>query len=395
MKPSIAVLPFTNIGGDPAQEYFSDGLTEDIITALSHWRSIAVIARNSTFAFKGRSLRMQDLAAELGARYVVEGGVRRAGERLRVTVQLVDAASGHQLWAQRFDRVLEDVFDVQDEIASRIAATAVPELESFENRRSAAKPTADLDAWDLYLRGMQTFYDETCAGTVAARRQFEAAVAVDPDYADAWARLGWCHAREVMFGCTDDRHASLQAGFEAARRAVALDGASAVAHMSLGTVHVWAEETELGLAEAERALELNPNFAIVAMAVGNRLDLVGRTAEGIAQMERSLQLNPRDPSRWRYMAYLSRAYLSLGDLERAAEISHAAMLLRPDLPEALFRHAVCLAHLDRVEEARELLARCTSLDPGYVAGKTAWQPYADAARSAHVMAGLRRHGLLP
>jgi len=393
--PAIAVLPFTNMSGDPEQEYFSDGLAEDIITALSHWHSFPVIARNSSFSFKGQQLRVQEIAEELEARYILEGSVRKSGKRLRITAQLIDSQSGHHVWAERFDRQLEDIFDIQDEITNRIAATIVPELEHFEHRRSTAKRTEDLNAWDYFLRGMETFHNETCEGTETSMRMFQSAVDLDPNYCDAWARLGWCYARIVMFGCVEDRDASLKLGFEAARRAVALDDGSAMAHMGLGAVHIWAEETDLGLAEAQIALELNPNFAIAAMAVGNRLDLMGKTEEGITQMERSLTLNPRDPNRWRYMAYLSRAYISLGDNQRAADWARKSVLLRPDLPEALFRCAVCVAHLDEVDEARALLDRCKAIDPNYLTSKADWHPYASQARNNQLLSGLNRHKLLP
>jgi adenylate cyclase len=394
-RPAVAVLPFENMSGDPEQEYFSDGLAEDIITALSHWRSFPVIARNSSFSYKGQQVNIQKVAEELGARYVLEGSVRKAGQRLRITAQLIDARSGHHVWAERFDRQLEDIFDVQDEITNRIAATIMPELELFEHRRSAVKRTEDLNAWDYYLRGMETFHDETCEGTAASLRMFQSAVDLDPNYCDAWARIGWCYAKLVMFGCAEDREACLQRGFEAGHRAVALDDGSALAHVSLGTVHIWAEEMELGLAEAQTALQLNPNFAHAAMAVGNRLDLLGRTEEGIAQMEQALALNPRDPIRWRYMAYLSRAHISLGDYQRAAEWARKAVLLRPNHPEALFRCAVCVAHLDEVNEARGLLERCEAVDPNYLTGKANWRPYSSQARNEQFLSGLRRHKLLP
>jgi adenylate cyclase len=394
-KPAIAVLPFENMSGDPEQEYFSDGLAEDIITALSHWRSFPVVARNSSFSYKGQNIRVQTVSEELGARYILEGSVRKAGSRLRITAQLIDAQTGHHVWAERFDRQLEDVFDIQDEITNRIAATIVPELEHFEHRRSTAKRTEDLDAWDYYLRGMETFHDETCDGTASSIRMFQAAVDLDPNYCDAWARLGWAYGRSVMLKCGDDPDATLRLGFEASRKAVALDYSSAEAHMGLGECHIWAEETDVGLEEAQIALELNPSFAIAAMSVGNRLDLVGRAERGIAEMERSLKLNPRDPNRWRYMAYLSRAYIGLKEYQRAADWARQAARLRPDLPEALFRCAVCVAHLDEVEEAKALLERCRAIDLDYLLKMRDWRPYADHARNDHFLSGLRRHGLLP
>ncbi|MBT4933764.1 MAG: adenylate/guanylate cyclase domain-containing protein [Rhodospirillaceae bacterium] len=393
-QPSIAILPFTNMSDDPDQEYFSDGLTEDIITALSQWRSIPVIARNSVFTYKVSPVPAQQVAEDLGVQYVMEGSVRKAGNRLRITAQLIDANSGHHVWAEKFDRQLEDIFDVQDEITNHIAAIIVPELESFENRRSTNKPTEDLNAWDHYLRGMAIFNDETCAGTAAAMKMFQSALDIDPNYSDAWARLSWCYAKEVMFDCNDDPQTSLRNGFEAGRRAVSLDSASALAHLALGTVHIWAEETELGLSEALQAVELNPNFAHAVMAAGNRLDLVGRTEEGIGLMEKALILNPRDPIRWRYMAYLSRAYISVEQYQRAADWCQKPVALRPDLPEPLYRHAICLAHLDQIEEAREMLKKCSAIDARYVSSKSNWQPYPDEQRNQHILDGLLRHGLV-
>ncbi len=393
-RPAIAVLPFVNMSGDPEQEYFSDGLAEDIITALSHWHSFPVIARNSSFSFKGQQVRVDKIAEELKARYILEGSVRKSGERLRITAQLIDSQSGHHVWAERFDRQMEEIFDIQDEITNRIAATIVPELEHFEHRRSTVKRTEDLNAWDYYLKGMETFHDENCEGTTASIRMFKASVDLDLDYCDAWARLGWCHARLVMFDCVEDRKTSLKYGFEAARKALALDDGSALAHISLGTVYIWNEEIGLGLAEAQIALQLNPNFAIVAMAVGNRLDLMGKSEEGISQMERSLTLNPRDPNRWRYMAYLSRACNSVGDHQRAADWARQSVLLRPDHPEALFRCAVCVAHLDEVDEARDLLDRCKVIDPNYLTKKAGWRPYASQVRNDQLLSGMSRHNLL-
>ena len=393
-RPAIAVLPFENMSGDPEQEYFSDGLTEDIITALSLWRSFPVIARNSSFTYKGRSVRAQEVARDLGVRYLLEGSVRQAGKRIRVTAQLINAESGHHVWAEKFDRELADIFDLQDEITHRIAATLVPELEQAETTLTRAKRPGDLSAWDCYLRGVSHFYEDTCEAMAEAVAMFSAAVKADPDYVDAWAKLGWCYAKQVSFRCVDDHEETMKQAFKAGRRAVALDPSSALAHMSLGTVHIWAEETEKGLAEAQRALELNPNFAYAAMAVGNRLDLVGRSEQGIKQMEEALHLNPRDPIRWRYMFYLSRAQLSVGDLEAADHWSTEALSIKPDLPEAIFRHALVQAHLGRMEEAKRDLALVGASDPQLLERMRGWRPYPDQDRNEALMAPLRESGLL-
>jgi len=393
-RPAVAVLPFVNMSGDVAQEYFADGLSEDLITALSHWRSFPVIARNSTFAYKSAALDVRKIGQELGARYVLEGSVRKAGGRVRVTGQLIDAETGHHIWAERFDRPLDDVFAIQDELTERIAATVAPELEQVELKKAAAKRTEDMTAWDFYVRGMPHFHEDTCESHGRARELFERAIERDPGYAEAWARLGWSYLRDIGRGCTDDRDGTLAKGFEAARRAIALDDASAVAHLCLGTACVWSEQVEQGLAEAERALELNPSYAHARMAIGNRLDLIGRTEEGITQMQNGLQLDPRHPSRWVYMIYIARGYVTLGDYETALQWSRKAVQLRPDQPDAHFRLAICLAHLDRVDEARAALGECERVRPGFLETRRGWRPYADDARNHHYFAGLRRHGLI-
>ena len=395
-RPALAVLPFRNISGDADQEYFSDGLTEDIITSLSYLRSLPVIARNSSFAFKGRDLTPQQIASELGVRYLVEGSVRKAGARVRITAQLTDADSGRQVWTERYDREMADVFDLQDEISRNIATKVVPQMELVERQRSRAKRTEDLDAWDYYLRGIEGFNLNTVPGQKTAIEMFRAAVERDPGYTDAWARLGWSLARLRGFGGAKGRRKEVldEAG-EAARTALALDESSAVAHMAMGSVHVWSGETELGLAEAEIALDLNPNFAHAALAVGNRLDLVGRTAEGIDRLEHALRLNPRDSNLWRYLAYLARAYVTSGEYTVGADYARRALKLRPDLPEALFRCAVCIAHAGEDDEARELVKRCHALDPDYLGTRASWRPYPDDERNEHLLSAIRKLELLP
>lgn len=392
-RPSVAVLPFVNFSGDPEQDHFVDGLTEDLIAALSCWRSFPVIARNSTFAFRGRQLGAHAIADALAARYLLEGSVRTAGSRVRITAQLMDAERGVQVWSERFDRGVGDVFDIQDDISRRIAATVAPELEHAEVMRNRGR-SHDLTAWDHYVRGMRAFNLETCEDYGRARACFAAAAERDPDFAEAIARLAWTHLREIPEGCTDDKETSLSAAYALVRRALAVDDASAVAHLCLGTAHIWSGQLEAGLAEAERALSLNPSYAHAAMALGNRLDLVGRTQEGIARMRVGLQLNPRDPQhRWTYMLFLSRAHLSLGDHEAALDWCGQAVNARPEHPEVHFRHAVCLAHLDRVAEAQPALNRAETLRPGFLASKYRWRPYRDMARNTRFFHGLHRHHL--
>ncbi|MDH3691730.1 MAG: hypothetical protein OEU36_19985, partial [Gammaproteobacteria bacterium] len=205
-SPSIAVLPFANMSGDAEQEYFSDGMTEDIITALTHWHSFSVIARNSTFTYKDRFVDVKQAAQELGARYLVEGSVRKGGgNRVRITAQLIDGASGHHIWAERYDRELVDIFEVQDEITQHIAATIAPELDKAEFKRSTAKHSEDLNAWDFCLRGMSMIREYTPEGNAKAREMFNNAIAIQPDYADAHAGLALSYNRDILLQCTEDR----------------------------------------------------------------------------------------------------------------------------------------------------------------------------------------------
>ena len=393
-RPAVAVLPFDNMSNNADDEYFADGLTEDLITALSLWKSFPVIARNSSFTYKGKSVRVEQVGAELGARYILEGSVRRAGDQVRVNVKLLDAETGHHLWAEKLTRALDDIFRIQDEITTRVAGEIAPELHHAEWNRVASKRTSDLTAWDFYIRGMEHFHREDCETNRRARAMFESATEHDPDYADAWAHLAWTRIRDIDLRCTDNRARSLEQAFELSRNAIDLDSASSVAHLVLGTAHIWNEELDLGLAAAYRALDLNPNFALAAMAVGNRLDLVGDTRGGIEQMEASLRLNPRDPHRWHYMGFLSRAYSVEGDHETGLGWAKKALLIRPDDPDLLFRLSLCLANLDRVEEAEQALRECERLEPGLCARRASWAPYHDAARNQKLFAGLHRHSLL-
>lgn len=394
LRPAVAVLPFANMSGDPAEDYFSDGLTEDLITALAAGRALPVIARNSTFIYKNQPVDVRRLGRELGARYLVEGGVRRSGNRLRVTAQLIDSESAHHVWAARYDRAIGEVFELQDDMVRQIAAIVAPEVEQAEIRRSAAKRTADLDAWDHYLRGMALLHGYTCPGNRAAREHFAEALALDPDYCDGWIGMAYSHLRDIDLGCVTRDSGTIERGLEAARRAVTIDEASAAAHLVLGQAYVWAERLELAIAETRTAVELDPNHAHACMALGNRLELTGRTEEGIRQMEHSLHLNPRDPNRFVYLGYLARGYIRLGDYERALEWARAMVRLRPGFADAHYRLAICLGHLGRGDEARAALAECRRLRPGFLEQRAGWQPYPDRAGNEHFFAGLRRLGLL-
>lgn len=395
-RPAVAVLPFADLGGDPEQGYFADGLSEDIITGLAGWRFFPLIASTSAFGFRGRNRDLRKIAAELGARYLVDGTLRRSGRTLRISAQLIDAETSHCLWARRFDFDMRDALAVQTEAADMIAAAVEPELERAELHRIVTKRTDDLDAWDHFLRGwslVNRFTHDDCA---RARSQFEQALRLDPKYSDALMGLANGYLRDLLQTGTvavNERDKMLVQGVEAARQAVTFDPNSSAAHVALGQAHVWSGEFEAAIAETDLAVDLNPSNAHARMALGNRLDLSGRALEGIAQMEHSLRLNPRDPRRFIYLGYLARAQVALGQYEAALQSARKAAEVRPDVADVHFRLAICLAHLDRADEARVALEQCERLQPGFLESRKDWKPYSDAARNEHFFEGLRRHKL--
>lgn len=388
-RPSIAVLPFDNMSGEPEQEYFSDGITEDIITALSRFHWFFVIARNSSFTYKGRAVDVTQVARELGVRYVLEGSVRKAASRVRVTAQLIDGANGNHIWAERYDRQLEDIFDLQDEISQRIAATLVPELSRAELKRVVAKRPGDLDAWDCCLRGMAELDEYSAEGNIRAREQFERAIALDPGYCDAYVGLAESYVRDVILGVTDNRKATLEKALAAGQRAVALDGASSAAHHSLSTAYLLHDEPDMALAEARLAVEINPNDAAALHALGNKSDLMG-DPEGIARMVRAQQLDPQALNRHAHQAFLARAYVNARDYESAVATAQSAIRFRPNYANSYFILAIALAHLGRIDEARSALENCEALNPGFVGKREGWAPYADPESNEHLLEGLHK-----
>ena len=391
-KPSIAVLPFDNMSGDSEQEYFSDGITEDIITALARWRSFPVIARNSTFTYKNKAVKVQDVARGLGVRYVLEGSVRKEGKRVRITAQLIDANTGHHIWAERYDRDLDDVFALQDEITQRIAATLEPTLVRAELTRSKAKQPGNLDAWDYYLRGRSHLHEFTKEGAARGREMFERAIELDPTYSQAFADLAWTHSRDLLLEHTRDREGSMAKLYGAAQRAVALDDASSSAHHLLSTAYIWRNELDLAIAEGRRAVELNPNDADSLHALGNKLDLAG-DAEGIGMMEQAQRLNPQDPQRHMHLSLLARAYLNAQQYEISVECARKAVQRRPDYPPAYYILTIGLGHLGRSAAARSALSECERLHSGFVDTRVDWRPYTGEQSNKHLEEGRRKAGL--
>lgn len=388
-KPAVAVLPFANMSSDAEQEYFSDGLTEDIITALTRWRSFPVIARNSSFAYKNKAVDIKQAGRELGARYLLEGSVRKGGARVRVTAQLIDGADGHHLWAESYDRDLNDIFEVQDDIVQCIAALVAPEMARAELKRSIGKHPQDLDAWDLVLRGMASIHKRTAEDNAKAREAFSRAIAIRPDYADAHAGLAMSYNQDILVEAIEDRTKTAALAIEAARKAVGCDEASAWAHHELSTAYQWLNRLDDALYEARIAVHLNPNDAYALHALGNKSDLAG-DPDGIAFMEKAQRLNPEDARLPTHLAFLARAYVNAGDHDAAVERARQAVGRRPDYAPAHYILAIALGHLGRREEARAALAKCDEIHPGFARSRRDWRPYADEGSNKRLHEGLRR-----
>ena len=392
-EAAVAVLPFDNLGGDPRDDYFVDGLTEDIITALAAWRSFPVIARNSTFAYKGKSPDVRVAAQDLGARYVLEGSIRKGANRVRVNVQFIDAVSGHHLWAEKFDRDIEDVFDLQDEITHYIAATVAPEIEKAERQRATAVRPKDMTAWAYCLRGRALLEAFSREGNERARALFERAIALDPGYGSAHVGLAYSHHRDLWFEYVEDREQAIQSLLQAARQGVKLDQHNSEAHCILGFGLTWARKFHLAIAAGEQALQLNPSNAIAYAQLGIAQSFNGLPREGLANLERSLRLNPQDPRAHFVLAMIARAQLNARDPEAALRWSETAIRRRADYPLAHLVRASVLGHLDRGEEARSELAECERLDPGFAVRWALRPMYKDPADDHHFLEGLRQAGL--
>ena len=293
-RPAIAVLPFINMSGDPEQEYFSDGISEDIITALSKLRWFFVIARNSSFVYKGNAIHMKQVAEELGVGYVVEGSVRKGGDRVRITAQLNDVTTGSHIWAERFDRDLADVFAVQDEITEAIVAAIEPQLYAAETFRSRRKPPNSMDAWDLVMRALSHFWRVTRQDYLVAQALLEKATAIDPNYGQALGVLATSQTFSAHMGWTD-MAVVVPLAERAALAAILADSEDPWAHNALGSVHLFTRRFEDSLAEFEVALRLNPNFSLAQGYYGLVLSYGGRWEEASVAARRALRLSPRDP----------------------------------------------------------------------------------------------------
>jgi TolB-like protein/class 3 adenylate cyclase len=362
-KPSIAVLPFQNLSVDPEQQYFADGMVEEIVTALSRIRWLFVIARNSSFAYKGEAIDIKQVGRELGVRYVLEGSVRKAGDRVRITAQLIEAETRSHLWADRFDGTLQDVFDLQDQVAVSVAGIIEPTLKSAEMRRSSERPTNDLTAYDLYLRALQNAQWPSRAGYTSALGFLDDAIGRDPNYAPALALAGFCHHALHVSGWTEALDRTREQGIELAARALRSSGGDAEAlGRAAYTIGYFGEDIAAAIALLDRALELNPSFAL-GWAWGGWLRLWAGLAEAaLPHFETALRLNPRDPHPSSLFG-IGVSYFFARRLEEAkATLLRSLQQLPGWVPPYRFL-AACCAHLGHRDEAREMIERLRRLTP--------------------------------
>ncbi len=355
-KPSIAVLPFVNMSGDSEQEFFADGMTEDIITGLSRFRSLFVIARNSTFAYKGKSPDVREVARDLGVRYILEGSVRRGGNRLRITGQLIDAETGNHLWAERYDRELEDIFAVQDEVTEVIVAAIAPEIGEVERKRAQRKPPESLEAWDIYQHGLAAFYSSTDEERFRlAIEQFDRVNEIDPTFAPAFAMAAGARTRYVAHFAPDDRGAYLNPAREKAYKAITLDPRDPICLWNDGRVQSLFGRHDVAISKVEEAIALNPSDAMSHHYLGVVLCTAGRANEAIPHFDQAMRLSPRDiflPGMRTYRAF------ALFDLERYDEafdwVQRARLSPHPR-PLTFALMTAVLSKLGRQEEARAAL----------------------------------------
>jgi adenylate cyclase len=391
-KPSIAVLPFNNMSGDPEQEYFSDGLSEEIITALSKITKLFVIARNSSFSYKGKPVKIKQVAEELGVRYVLEGSVRKAEDRVRITAQLIDALDGHHLWAERYDRDLKDIFSLQDEIAMKVINSLQVQLTEGEHARLWAKGTDNLEAYLKSLRARELYLISTKENNALAQRFAEEAIALDPEYAPPYHVLSVTHFQDILLGTTKSPEQSMKRAFELIQKAIALDDSYALAHGWLGILYLWSMKYDEAIMEAQKGVALDPNGAHGYLYLNIIYCYAGKHEEAVDAIENAMRLNPFPPNT--YYRHATLTYCLVGKYEEAIAEGKKAVTLSPN---DIFAHSFLTAAYSlagRHEEARIEAAEKLRLSPKFSSvrfGKLS--PFKNQADRELIINALRKAGL--
>jgi adenylate cyclase len=385
-KPSIAVLPFDNLSGDPEQGYFADGMVEEIITALSRIHWLFVIARNSSFTYKGRTVDIKQVGRELGVSYVLEGSIRKAGNRVRITAQLLDATTAAHLWADHFDGTLEDIFQLQDNVASSVAGVIEPTLQAAEHRRSVQRPTDDLTAYDLFLQARVALYSVTREGTRRALELAERALERDPNYGSALAVATRCHCNIYACGWTSDLEATQKRGIEFSRRALRIAGNDPfiIANAAVGLA-LFGEDIAMTIALVDHSLRLNPNFARGWHLSGQLRLWAGQYDLAIEHIETSIRLSPRESRMGNYLN-IGISHFFARRTEKAAEVLGQSLQENSEWPPTIRFMASCLAHLGRLKEAQKLMKRLQAITPVVIPNAEHWRISEDREYYLH---GLR------
>lgn len=391
-KPSIAVLPFTNMSGDPEQEYFSDGITEDIINALSRLRWFFVIARNSTFVYKGQAADVRQVGRDLGVRYVLEGSVRKSGQRIRITSQLLDANTSNQIWSERYDRELTDIFALQDEITASVTSAIEPKLLAAEGMRTEARSTDDLDAWDMVARALSLFWKLTAADSTSAIAILRQAAERHPNYAPAHSMLAFAlfasgYVGWIPAGTDREFAASL------ARRAAEIDDSDPWAHMALGYFEFTGRHTNEAVRHFKAALDLNPNFAAAEGSIGFALALDGQSEDAINRFDQAIRMSPRDPFNSFFFVGIAAAHYLAGRYTEAVKWARQAVQLRPGYMGAHRILCASLAQADHADEAKAVMNTLKQLQPNIsIAGIRQSVPYT-AGPMERFLDGMKKAGL--
>ncbi len=362
-KPSIAVLPFVNMSADSDQEYFSDGITEGIITSISKIGALSVIARTSSFKYKGQAVDVQQVGRELGVRYVMEGSVQRSGERVRITAQLVDTETGHHLWADRYDRDLKETFAIQDEITMEIITALQVKLTEGEVHRIHAKGTKKLEAYEKHLQGLQYIRRFNLEGNVLARQMFEESIALDPDHARGYALLGWTHYLDVWLGWSESPDSSLDQVFKLAQKVLDIDESFGDGHNLLGKVYLFNRQYEKAITVGERSVTLEPNNAYNIFVLAETLMFTGQLEEAISMYKKAISLKPFPPSH--FFHGLAASYLLTGQYNQAITNCQKAI---QDSPDSLFAHIVLAAAYGssgRKEDAHTEVVEVRKINPKF------------------------------
>jgi adenylate cyclase len=392
-KPSLAVLPFTNMSGDPEQEFVSDGIAEDVITALSHYPSLFVIARNSTFTYKGRAVDVKQVGRELGVRYVLEGSMRKAGNRIRVTAQLIEAETGNHVWAERYDRDLADIFAMQDEITHALTTALTPAIADAELRRAIRKPPESLDAWAAYQRGLWHLSKANSEDDTIAQNFFRQAIDLDSTFAPAYSALALAQLQAAAIYQKLGLAEAQSSAESLARRAVSLDGADAEARSCLGWALQARGELDGALVEIERALAMSPNLAVAHWQRGATLIFWGQPMKGLDALETCIRLDPRDPFMSVRLLHIACGLYFAREYEGVIEAAKRLIRSYPDFPMIYRWPAAALGQLGRTAEAKEWLEKAISYAPAafkmYVHNRVPWFRPED---HAHLVEGLRKAG---